>query len=247
METSLQNKVVIVTGASSGVGAAMVKELLGAGARVVAVARRIERLHELGQQLGADADCYLPVQCDIQNEQEAGRLVQQALRWGGALDVLINNAGLSRGALLENCTADDLRQMIDTNLFALVNLTRLATPHLKSAKGSLVNVSSTVVDSLIPGSAVYAATKAAVAAFSEVMRKEFCSAGVRVVDIYPGMIDTEFFDHADETKKKGFAQMKASIEPLQAKDLADVVLFALTRPAHVALNEIVIRPTLQSI
>ena len=174
--------------------------------------------------------------------------MDQALEWGGSLDGLINNAGLSRGGLLEKTQVDDLRVMLDTNIFALANLTRLATPELKKAQGTLINISSSVVHALIPGSAVYSASKAAVAAFSEVMRKELCASNARVITIYPGMVDTEFFDGiTDEKKKQSFDKLKESIDALQAEDIAEVILFALSQPGRVSLNEIVVRPTRQPI
>lgn len=248
MTKPLQDKVVMVTGASSGIGAATITSLVEAGARVIAVARRIERVQALQQGLGAQGERLLPVQCDIQDAQQTQSLVDQALAWGGSLDGLINNAGLSRGGLLEKTQVEDLQVMLDTNIFALANLTRLATPELKKTQGTLVNVSSSVVHALIPGSAVYSASKAAVAAFSEVMRKELCASDVRVITIYPGMVDTEFFDGiTDEKKKQSFDKLKESIDALQAGDIAEVILFALSRPERVSLNEIVVRPTRQPI
>lgn len=248
MTKPLQDKVVMVTGASSGIGAATIAALLDAGARVIAVARRIDRLQALQKELGVGDDRVLPVKCDIRDEQQAQTLMDQALEWGGSLDGLINNAGLSRGGLLEKTQVDDLRVMLDTNIFALANLTRLATPELKKAQGTLINISSSVVHALIPGSAVYSASKAAVAAFSEVMRKELCASNARVITIYPGMVDTEFFDGiTDEKKKQSFDKLKESIDALQAEDIAEVILFALSQPGRVSLNEIVVRPTRQPI
>lgn len=248
MTKPLQDKVVMVTGASSGIGAATIAALLDVGARVIAVARRIDRLQALQKELGVGDDRVLPVKCDIRDEQQAQTLMDQALEWGGSLDGLINNAGLSRGGLLEKTQVDDLRVMLDTNIFALANLTRLATPELKKAQGTLINISSSVVHALIPGSAVYSASKAAVAAFSEVMRKELCASNARVITIYPGMVDTEFFDGiTDEKKKQSFDKLKESIDALQAEDIAEVILFALSQPGRVSLNEIVVRPTRQPI
>lgn len=248
MTKPLQDKVVMVTGSSSGIGAATITALLDAGARVIAVARRIERMQALQQEQGVGDDRLLALKCDIQDAQQVQALMDQALAWGGSLDGLINNAGLSRGGLLERTQVDDLRVMLDTNVFALANLTRLATPELKKSQGTLINISSSVVHALIPGSAVYSASKAAVAAFSEVMRKELCTSNVRVITIYPGMVETEFFDGiTDEKKKQAFDKMKESMEALQAEDIAEVILFALTRAGRVSLNEIVVRPTRQPI
>lgn len=248
MAKPLHDKVVMVTGSSAGIGAATITALLDAGARVVAVARRIERMRVLQEQLSVGKDRLLAVSCDIQEAQQVQALMAQALEWGGSLDGLINNAGLSRGGLLENSQMEDLRVMLDTNVFALTNLTRLATAELKKSQGTLINISSSVVHALPPGSAVYSASKAAVAAFSEVMRKELCTSNVRVITIYPGMVETEFFAGiTDEMKKQSFNKLKESMEALQAEDIAEVILFALTRPGRVSLNEIVVRPTRQPI
>ena len=168
----------------------------------MACARREDRLHELARKLGAGDDRFLAAKCDVRDAGEAEVLVRRAVEWGGKLDILINNAGLSRGALHEQSNVEDLRLMLDTNVFALANLSRLAIPALKQTAGDIVNVSSTVAKAMIPGSALYSATKAAVAAFSEVLRKELGPAGVRLVTIYPGFVDTEFFDHFDAAKKK---------------------------------------------
>ena len=248
MTKPLQDQIIMVTGASSGIGAATITTLLNAGARVVALARRIERLEQMQTSLEPGSDRLLPLCCDICDAQQVEAAVKQALDWGGALHGLINNAGLSRGGLHETNQLEDLRVMLDTNVFALTNLTRLALPALKDSQGTLINISSTVVQALIPGSAVYSASKAAVAAFSEVIRKEVCASNVRVTTIYPGMVNTEFFDGiTDPRKKQTFDKLKETMDPLLAEDIAEVILFTLTRPGRVSLNEIVVRPTRQPI
>lgn len=243
----LNGKVALVTGASSGIGAAAVVSLLEEGARVVACARRTDRLYELSEKANVSSDRFLAAECDVRDDAAAASLIQQTLDWGGRLNILINNAGLSRGAMHEDSSFSDLRLMLDTNVLALANLSRLAIPALKASKGDIVNISSVTAKAMLAGSAVYSGTKAAVAAFSEALRKEVAPAGVRVVTIYPGFVDTEFFDSFDEAKRANILRMKDSMDVLQPEDLAAVITFALTQPAHVALNEIVVRPTLQTI
>jgi NADP-dependent 3-hydroxy acid dehydrogenase YdfG len=126
-----------------------------------------------------------------------------------------------------------------------MNMTRLAIPALKKSSGDIVNVASIAAKSPVPGSAVYSGTKAAVSNFSEALRKELIEEGIRVVTIYPGFVETEFFDNAAPEKKEVVLQAMAKIGPLKAQDLADVITFAVTRPPNVSLNEIVIRPTKQ--
>ncbi|MFA5677555.1 MAG: SDR family oxidoreductase [Pseudomonas sp.] len=245
MANNIEGKVALITGASSGIGAATAAALLDAGAKVVVTARRVDRLRQLGEKLGAGDDRFLAIAADIRNEAELESLIAKTLEWGGRLDILLNNAGLSRGNSHETISPEDIHLILDTNVFALSNLSRLAIPALKKSKGDIINISSTAAISLIPGTAVYAASKAAVAAFSEVLRKELCGEGVRVTTIYPGLVKTEFFDAFEETKKANLMKMAEAIEALDAQDLADTILFTLTRPAHVNLNEIVIRPTKQ--
>jgi NADP-dependent 3-hydroxy acid dehydrogenase YdfG len=242
-EKRLQGKVALITGASSGIGAATVAALLAEGARVVAVARRLERLQALQRQLNAsDLQLHL-AQCDVAIEAEAERLISETQVWGGRLDILINNAGVLRGGGPHAASnTADLRAMIETNVFALANLTRLALPALTAAAGDVINVSSTAVKSMVAGAANYTATKAAVVAFSESLRKEVGMSGVRVLTIYPGFTDTELFDSSDAAARQAVARKVAAGEILKSEDLAAVICFALTRPAHVALNEIVVRP-----
>ncbi len=157
MDGSLDGKVALVTGVSSGIGAATAAALLNAGARVAVTARRVERLRELGQQLGAGADRWLAIEADVRREADAGQLVSSTVAWGRGLNILVNNAGLSRGNLVEGASTEDLRLMMETNLFALSNLSRLALPALKKSRGDLVNISSTAATAFTPGSAFYAA------------------------------------------------------------------------------------------
>jgi NADP-dependent 3-hydroxy acid dehydrogenase YdfG len=239
----LQGKVALITGASSGIGAATVAALLAEGMRVVAVARRLDRLRALQRQLNANDEQLHVAQCDVTSEADAERVVADAMSFGGRLDVLINNAGILRGGLHAQSTAGDLRAMLDTNVFALANLTRLALPALIHVAGDIINISSTAVKSMIAGAANYSASKAAVVAFSESLRKEVAMHGVRVLTIYPGFTDTELFDSSDVAARQAVANKVTVGEILKSDDVATVICFALTRPAHVALHEIVVRPT----
>ncbi|MFA5629968.1 MAG: SDR family oxidoreductase [Porticoccaceae bacterium] len=244
MSKELEGKVAIVTGASSGIGAATVEALLQAGASVIAVARRRERLKELAARAGEPENLLL-FEGDVTQQQVVDALMAKVKQWKGRLDYLINNAGVSRGAPNEITHPDDVKLMFDTNVLALVSLTRCATALLRETAGTVVNLSSTANKAALPGGAAYSASKAAVATFSESLRKELAPDNIRVVVIYPGLVNTELFDHFDDEKKAQFDKMRAAMHPLEPGDLARLIVFAVSQPEHVALNEIVIRPTRQ--
>lgn len=243
MAMKLKDKVALVTGASSGIGSATARALAGEGARVIVTARRIDRLRAMERE--SDGRIHA-IEADLMSEASMDALMRDALAWsGGKLDILVNNAGLSRGNVLQKSELADLRVMIETNVFALANLTRLALTAIKAAKGTIINIASTAAKSAPPGSTVYAATKAAVGVFSEALRKEVFTDGVRVTTIYPGFVETEFFDGMVPEKRDSLKQMLAAVEPLKSEDLADLIAYIVTRPAYVSLNEVVIRPTKQ--
>lgn len=243
MGKKLEGKVAVVTGASSGIGTAAARALASEGARVALVARRRERLAELRELI--QTDC-LAVQADLREEREVARVIGEISSWAGRIDILVNNAGLSRGRPLGMSTDEDFRVMLDTNVLALANMCRLALPLLEKAEGYVVNISSIAAVLSSPGSAMYGASKAAVSAFSESLRKELIKSRVRVTSILPGFVDTEFFGHIpDEQVRSALGQMMASMEPLKAEDIAEAVMFAVTRPAHVSIGQMTIRPSLQ--
>jgi NADP-dependent 3-hydroxy acid dehydrogenase YdfG len=245
MTQDISGKVALITGASSGIGAATAKALLQAGARVAVSARRVDRLQALQSETGASDDQFFICQADIREQADARKLIDSTLAHFGRLDMLINNAGLSRGNTHDGIDPDDIRLMLDTNVFALTNLTRMALPALKKEGGDVINLSSTAALALNPGAAVYAASKAAVATFSEILRKELCNDNIRVTTIFPGLVKTEFFDSFDTEKKNRLLQMADAIDGLTAEDLAEAIVFTVTRPGRVSINELVIRPTRQ--
>jgi NADP-dependent 3-hydroxy acid dehydrogenase YdfG len=245
----LRGKVALVTGASSGIGAAVARMLLLDEVRVAAVARRADRLQGLGAGIEGAQDRLLPIALDINDPNAPTQIIDSVMRWAGRLDILVNNAGLSRGMVLEKAAPADLRVMIETNFWALVDLTRLAIPELKAhASGDIVNIGSVAARALPSGSAVYAATKAAVGAFSESVRRELADDGVRVSVIHPGYVGSEFFDAiTDPARRARTDKAMAEIGALAPEDVADLIRYVLTRPRGVNLGDITIRPTKQPV
>jgi 3-hydroxy acid dehydrogenase/malonic semialdehyde reductase len=238
--------VVLVTGASAGFGAALVRRFAASGARVVAAARRTERLAALATELGASV---LPVELDVRDRAGVERAIAALPAPFAAIDVLVNNAGLALG--LEGAPRADLdqwQQMIDTNCTGLVTVTRAVLPGMvERRRGHVVNMGSVAGSYPYPGGNVYGATKAFVHQLSLNLRSDLHGTGVRVTCIEPGMCGgTEF-----STVRFGGDQARADavyagVTPLSADDVAEAVLWATTQPAHVNINTIELMPVAQS-
>ncbi len=237
----LDGKVALVTGASSGIGEATALALAAEGARVALAARRTDRLEALKRKFG---DAGLVVQLDVTDEAQCRSAVASTVASFGQLDIVLNNAGVMLLGAIEGADTEDWRRMIHTNVLGLMYVTHAALPHLLESKGILVNVSSVAGRVARFGSGVYNASKWGVNAFSESLRQEVTSRGVRVVLIEPGMVATELADHiTDPAAREMIAQRKAQMTPLESDDIARAVIYAVTQPAHVAINEILVRPT----
>lgn len=240
----LAGKVAIVTGASSGIGEATASGLAAAGAKVAIAARRSDRLKGLADRIAGAGGVALQVETDMTRTEDIARLVDATIAQWGRLDILVNNAGVMLLSPLAEARAEDLRHMVELNLTSLMELTRVALPHLKASKGHIVNISSVAGRVANPGASGYSATKFAVVAFSEAMRREVYADKVRVTVIEPGLVLTELGDHITNTgMKAGLEQRKAAMEGLQAEDIAAAVLYAVTQHPRVNVNEILIRPT----
>jgi NADP-dependent 3-hydroxy acid dehydrogenase YdfG len=243
-EATLQGKVALVTGASSGIGEATAVQLAEAGAMVVIAARRTDRLAALEQKLTAQGAKVLSLALDVTDEQACKAAVQRTVDQFGSLDILVNNAGLMLLGRIEGADTTDWTRMVNTNLLGLMFMTHAALPHLLAARGTVVQMSSVAGRTARAGSGVYNATKWGVGAFSESLRQEVTARGVRVVLIEPGMVDTELREHiTDQAAKAAVEQRASETRQLQAADIARAVHYAVTQPEHVAVNEILIRPT----
>jgi NADP-dependent 3-hydroxy acid dehydrogenase YdfG len=223
--------VFLITGASSGIGAATAHRAAESGYRVVLAARRLERLEELAAELGG-GERALAVRCDVTEWEEQEALVQNALEAFGRLDVAFANAGFGAGRSFLGSTPEHWRSMVLTNVYGAALTIRATLPALKESQGHLLLTSSVAGRRALPGS-LYSATKWAVTAMGEAARQELNDTGVRVTLIEPGMVDTEFFDDPVSGA-------------LAADDVARAVLYAVSQPAHVDVNEILVRPTAQS-
>ena len=243
---SLDGKVAAITGASSGIGEATALALAGAGAKVSLAARRKDRLDALADKLGDQA---LAVEADITDEEQARAFIQRTKDELGSCDILVNNAGVMLLGLLLMQDSSDWRRMIEVNQLGLIYCSHEALKVMsEQGGGHIVNVSSVAGRIAALGSAVYNMTKWGVTGFSEALRQEGIHVNVRVTCVEPGFVDTELQGHnTNPMVVKATEKMMDEIgEVLQAEDIAEAVLYAVSQPAHVSVNEILVRPTKQA-
>lgn len=243
----LAGQIALVTGATAGIGRACALALAREGMRLVATGRRAERLGSLREEIG-NASCEAVV-LDVRDRAAVQReLTALRERGWGAIDVLVNNAGLAAGfAPVHQGDFDHWDRMLDTNVKGLLNVTRVVTPWMvERGRGHIVNIGSIAGRQVYPGGNVYCASKAAVRALNLGIRMDLLGTGIRVTSVDPGLVETEFslvrFDGDAARAKKPYDGMT----PLTAEDVADAVVWALTRPAHVNVDEILLMPTDQA-
>jgi NADP-dependent 3-hydroxy acid dehydrogenase YdfG len=243
---SLDGKVAAITGASSGIGEATAIALADAGAKVSLGARRKDRLDALAEKLG---DSALAIETDIGEEDQARAFIQQTKDELGGLDILINNAGVMLLGPLLAQEGDDWRTMADVNILGLIYCSHAALAIMaEQQSGHIVNISSVAGRIARAGSAVYNFTKWGVTGFSEALRQEAAYANVRVTCVEPGFVDTELQGHNTHPMVVEATQkMRDEIgKVLEAEDIADAILYAVSRPEHVGINEVLVRPTKQT-
>ncbi len=250
---SLAGTVALVTGASSGIGEATARSLSAAGATVVIAARRLDRLEVLASDLDATGAHSLVLEADITDPDQARGVVETAVSELGRLDTVINNAGVMLLGPAEDAPLEEWDRMVDLNLSALLHVTHAALPHLLAAAeqgprrvADLVNISSVAGRRPRAGSGVYNLTKFGVGAFSEALRQEVTGRHVRVSLVEPGAVATELASHLRPEIREQSAKRFLDIERLAASDIADAIEFIVTRPRHMAVNEILVRPTDQA-
>lgn len=247
----LAGKTALVTGASSGIGRATALALAGEGARIIAAARRGDRLGELCDEIirrhGAEACGKLEL--DVRDREDVRKSVDELEGAGwGEIDILVNNAGLAAGLdPIQSGLFDDWDRMIDTNVKGLLNVSRLVLPGMIArGRGHVVNIGSVAGRETYPNGNVYCATKAAERAINKGMRLDLHGTGIRVTTVDPGMVKTDFSlvrFHGDDEKAD---KVYAGAAPLGPEDVADAILWAVTRPAHVNVEEILLMPTMQA-
>ena len=246
----LKGKVVIVTGASSGIGEATALKLAENGARVALVARRKDRLDALAGKIAKTKGEALVIEADVTDKEICQKVVDQVTgKWGG-IDILVNNAGVMLLGPTAQAPLEEWEQMVRLNLLGLMYMTYAAMPVMRKEKsGHLVNISSVAGRTATAGSAVYNATKWGVNAFTEAFRQEIVAEGskIRTTLIEPGAVATELISHNREEVMETISKRLGGItKKLESQDIANAIFYALSQPAHVNVNEILIRPTEQT-
>jgi NADP-dependent 3-hydroxy acid dehydrogenase YdfG len=248
----LEGTVALVTGASSGIGAATAASLSANGAAVALAARRKDRLEDLAASIRAHGGTALVLECDLISEQQAVDAVERTVAELGRLDTLVNNAGVMLLGPIVGAPVSEWEQMVELNVLGLVYCAHAALPHLLRAAedgprrvADLVNISSVAGRVAGRGRGVYNLTKFGVGAFSESLRQEVTKRHVRVSLVEPGIVATELASHNRDEVLETMRPQMADIEPMQAEDIADAISYIVTRSRHVAVNEILIRPTEQ--
>jgi 3-hydroxy acid dehydrogenase / malonic semialdehyde reductase len=231
----LEGKTAIVTGASSGIGAAVARALTAEGARVAGGARRTDRLET---EIALELDVTDPASCE--------RFVEEAVRELGALDVLVNNAGLGLGRdPFDASTEEDEEVVLETNVHGLLRMTRLCLPHLRDG-GHVVNMGSIAGRQAYENAAVYVTSKYAVRGFTYALREDLLGRPIHVTTVDPGLVESNFSRVRFRGDEEKAGAVYANVQPVRPEDVADCVVFAVTRPAHVNIDEIVVKALAQS-
>jgi 3-hydroxy acid dehydrogenase / malonic semialdehyde reductase len=244
---SIHNQIVLITGASSGIGAACAQAFAETGAKLILAARRFDRLQRLAEDLAKSGCQTHLLQLDVSDRAQVESTLAALPEDWAAIDILVNNAGLSRGLdKLHEGKVEDWEEMIDTNVKGLLYMTRSLVPGMvRRGRGHVINIGSLAGHQTYPNGNVYCATKAAVRVISEGLKMDLLGTPVRVSSVDPGMVETEFSQvrfHGDSDRAQKVYQ---GTTPLTPEDIAEIVLFCATRPAHVNLSEVFVLPTAQ--
>jgi 3-hydroxy acid dehydrogenase / malonic semialdehyde reductase len=231
----LEGRTAIVTGASSGIGAAIARALANEGARVAGGARRVEQL-----------ETEIQLELDVTDPTSSERFVEEAVRELGGLDILVNNAGLGLGRdPFDDSSEEDEETVLETNVHGLLRMTRLCLPHLRDG-GHIVNMGSIAGRQAYENAAVYVASKFAVRGFTYALREDLLGRPIHLTTVDPGLVETNFSRVRFRGDEEKAAAVYANVEPVRPEDVADCVVFVLTRPPHVNIDELVVKALAQS-
>jgi len=248
MNANISGKTIVITGGSSGMGAAAARHLAREGANVVVAARRVERLDALVAEIAQAGGQAVAVAVDVAQREDLQKLVDVAVKQYGRIDVLINNAGLMPLSPLERLKLDEEDRMIDVNLRGVLHGIAAALPYMKQQRsGQIINTASVAGHKVFPTAAVYCATKFAVRALSEGLRQEVKPYNIRTTVVSPGAVSTELLDHISDDDVRAANQDYVGKVGISAESFARVVAFAIGQPEDVDVNEIVFRPTAQEL
>jgi 3-hydroxy acid dehydrogenase / malonic semialdehyde reductase len=245
-ETRLKGRWAMVTGATSGFGEATARRLAAEGCHVAVTGRRAERLDSLARDLRAAHPVeVIPLRFDVRDRGEVDYVLAARGDLLGRLDVLVNNAGLALALdPIQKGDPEDWDRMIDTNIKGILHVSRVVLPGMvERGRGHVVNIGSIAGHQVYPGGAVYAATKFAVRAISDAMRHDVIGSGVRVTNVEPGLAETEFSEVRFGGDRTRAAAVYEGMTPLSAVDVAETILWCLTRPAHVNVQSVMLLPT----
>ena len=236
---ALEGKKAIVTGASSGIGAATATALAREGALVAVGARRLDRLAELG-------DGFVALELDVTDSESSASFVASAVHRLEGLDILVNNAGLALGRdLFDESKEEDEEAVLETNVHGVIRMTRLCLPHLEHG-GHIVNIGSVAGRQAYERGALYVASKFAVRGFTYALREDLLGRPIRLTTVDPGLVESDFSKVRFRGDQEAAAKVYEGVEPLRPEDIAECVLFALTRPPHVNVDELVVKALAQS-
>ena len=248
MSNNIEQNVIVITGASSGMGEAAARQLAAEGARVVLGARRTDRIEALAAEINSEGGEALAVSTDVTDRAQVKHLVDTAVGTHGRIDVLINNAGIMPLSPFDRLKVDEWDQMIDVNLKGVLYGIAAALPHMKEQKsGHVINLSSVAGHKVFGGSAVYSATKSGVRALSEGLRQEVKPYNIRTTIISPGAVKTELLDHISEPDVQQANREFVGEVGVPADSFARVVAFVISQPEGLDTNEVLFRPTSQEL
>lgn len=248
MENNIKDKVVIITGASSGLGAAAAKHLAALGATVVLAARRAERIEGLAKEIQENGGRALAGAVDVTVAEQVKGLVDKAFEQFGRVDVILNNAGIMPLSPMDRLNIDEWNAMIDVNIKGVLNGIAAVLPYMKEQKsGQIINTSSVAGHKIFNGSAVYSATKFAVRALTEGLRMEVKPYNIRTTIVCPGAVKTELLEHITEADIQQANKDYVGEVGISPDSFARVVAFAINQPEDVDINEVIFRPTSQEL